>query len=126
MVTGETRAAAMAAKDDIAYRYLDKTVVKGRTRPVEMYEVMGFIADLSAEAAGCVEIYSGGIEKYLARDWDGAAAAFERSSRLEPFRPGVHPGVHDNPSLVMIARCAEMKEDPPGDGWDGRYVMKTK
>lgn len=126
MVTGETRTAAMAAKDDIAFRYLDKTVVKGRTQPVEMYEVMGFTADLSAESAGCIEIYSTGIERYLARDWDGAASAFSRSASLEPFRPGLQPGVHENPSLVMIGRCAEMKAAPPGDDWDGRHVMKTK
>jgi adenylate cyclase len=126
MVTGETRAASMGAKDDIAFRYLDKTVVKGRTQPVEMYEVLGFVSELSSEACGCIEIYSAGIEKYLARDWDGAAAAFESSSRLERFQPGVHPGVHDNPSLIMIGRCAEMKADPPGEDWDGRYVMKTK
>ncbi len=126
MVTGETRAASMGAKDDIAFRYLDKTVVKGRTQPVEMYEVLGFVSELSSEACGCIEIYSAGIEKYLARDWDGAAAAFESSSRLERFQPGVHPGVHDNPSLIMIGRCAEMKADPPAEDWDGRYVMKTK
>lgn len=126
MVTGETRTAAMAAKDDIAFRYLDKTVVKGRTQPVEIYEVMGFTADLSAESAGCIEIYSTGIERYLARDWDGAASAFSRSASLEPFRPGLQPGVHENPSLVMIGRCAEMKTAPPGDDWDGRHVMKTK
>jgi adenylate cyclase len=101
-------------------------VVKGRTQPVEMYEVMGFTADLSAESAGCIEIYSTGIERYLARDWDGAASAFSRSASLEPFRPGLQPGVHENPSLVMIGRCAEMKAAPPGDDWDGRHVMKTK
>jgi adenylate cyclase len=126
MVSGETRAAARKEKDDIAFRYLDKIVVKGRTQPVEMYEVMGFTVDLTPEAVGCIEIYSAGIEKYLARDWDGAVSAFEKSSRLEPFQPGFLPGVHDNPSLVMIARCAEMKADPPSADWDGRYVMKSK
>jgi adenylate cyclase len=126
MVSGETRLASRNEKDDIAFRYLDKIVVKGRSQPVEMYEVMGFISDLTPEAAGCIEVYSSGIEKYLGRDWDGAVAAFEKSSRLEPFQPGFLPGVHDNPSLVMISRCAEMKVDPPAEDWDGRYVMKSK
>lgn len=126
MVTGETRSAAMAAKDDIAYRYLDRIVVKGRTQPVEIFEVMGFASELPSETEGCVEAYSAGIGKYLARDWDGAAAAFEASSRLERFRPGIDPGIHDNPSLIMIGRCAEMKANPPGEDWDGRYVMTSK
>ena len=126
MVSGETRLAAQREKDDIAFRYLDKIVVKGRTQPVEMFEVMGFAADLTPEAVGCIEIYSAGIEKYLARDWDGAVAVFEKSSRLEPFHPGFLPGVHDNPSLVMIARCAEMKGAFLEEDWDGRYLMKSK
>jgi len=126
MVTGETRTAARSVKDDLVYRYLDRTVVKGRSQPVEMYEVLGFADELPTETAQCIEVYSEGIEKYLARDWEGAVAAFERSSRIEPFRPGRIPGVHDNPSLVMIGRCNEMKARPPGEDWDGRYVMKTK
>lgn len=126
MVSGDTRLGAMAEKDDIAFRYLDKIVVKGRTRPVEMYEVMGFTSELTHEAVGCIEIYLKGIEKYLARDWDGAVAAFGKSAKLEPFQPGFLPGVQDNPSLVMIGRCAEMKADPPAEDWDGRYIMKSK
>lgn len=126
MITGETRLAAVAEKDDIAFRYLDKIVVKGRTQPVEMHEVMGFTADLSPEGAGCVEIYTSGISKYLGRDWDGAIAAFEKSSALEPYRPGETPGVYTNPSMVMIERCEVMKLSPPDEDWDGRFVMETK
>jgi len=126
MITGETRLAAVAEKDDIAFRYLDKIVVKGRTQPVEMHEVMGFIADLSPEEAACIEIYTSGISKYLGRDWDGAKGAFEKSAELEPFRPGKIPGVYSNPSLVMIERCAALKLQPPEDDWDGRFVMESK
>jgi adenylate cyclase len=119
MVTGETLAAAAAAKDDIAFRYLDKIVVKGRTRPVEIHEVLGFRDELSGATKDCVEIYLGGIEKYLAREWDVARAAFLRSAALEL-------GAAENPSLVMAERCLRMKEIPPGDDWDGRYVMTSK
>jgi adenylate cyclase len=126
MVTGETRRAAMKTKNDIAFRFLDKTVVKGRTRPVEMYEVLGFTADLPAGVGACIETYADGVAKYLARDWDGAGLAFEKAAALEPFQPGRDPGVHTNPSLVMVARCAELKADPPGEDWDGAHVMETK
>lgn len=126
MITGDTRSAAVATKDDIVFRFLDKIVVKGRTQPVEMYEVIGYQADLPGETGGCIENYTVGVAKYLARDWDGALAAFEKASELEPCQPGKTPGVHTNPSLVMIARCAEFKADPPAEDWDGRYVMETK
>ncbi|MCB1205225.1 MAG: adenylate/guanylate cyclase domain-containing protein [Verrucomicrobiae bacterium] len=126
MVTGETRSGAREEKDDIAFRYLDKIVVKGRSRPAEIYEVIGFTSDLSSRVADCIALYGGGIEKYLARDWDGARSAFEKSAQLEPFQPGSLPGVETNPSMVMIGRCRVMKEQPPGEDWDGRYVMTSK
>lgn len=53
-----------------------------------MHEVMGFPADLTPEASGCIEVYTSGIIKYLGRDGDGAIAAFETSAELEPFQPG--------------------------------------
>lgn len=126
MVTGETRIAAEAERTDIAFRYLDRIVVKGRTRPVEVFEVMGFVSELHPESVGCIETYMSGVAKYLARDWDGAKKVFEESSVLEPFQPATTPGVHSNPSLVMIERCGEMKENPPEEDWDGRYIMETK
>lgn len=126
MVTGETRAGSMQAKDDIAFRYLDKIVVKGRSRPAEIFEVIGFTSELSPRTADCISLYGGGIEKYLARDWDGARSVFEKSAGLETFLPGSLPGVETNPSLVMIGRCRTMKEHPPGEDWDGRYVMTSK
>ena len=38
----------------------------------------------------------------------------------------ITPGVKDNPSMILIDRCKVMKENPPGDDWDGVYVMTTK
>lgn len=126
MITGETRRAAQRAGGDIAFRYLDKIVVKGRTQPVEMHEVLGYVSELSPEASGCIESYLAGVGKYLARDWDGARRAFESAAGLEPFQPGRDTGVATNPSLVMIERCGALKASPPGEEWDGRYVMETK
>ncbi|MCB1076218.1 MAG: adenylate/guanylate cyclase domain-containing protein [Verrucomicrobiae bacterium] len=126
MVTGETRRASLRTKSDIAFRYLDKIVVKGRTQPVEMYEVIDFVSSLTPEVTGCIETYEEGIRRYLARDWDGAKHQFEASAKLESYQPGKRPGVYTNPSLVMIERCLELKADPPPDDWDGVHVMESK
>lgn len=126
MITGETRRLSMKAKDDIAFRYLDKTVVKGRTLPVAMYEVVGFTADLPPRAVDCLERFARAMERYLAQDWPGAIKGFESAAEVEPYRPGLFPGVETNPSLIMIQRCHHMWANPPGDDWDGVYVMKTK
>jgi adenylate cyclase len=126
MITEETKIAAEKLKDDIAYRYLDKIVVKGRSQPVSMYEPTGFMADLSQETQDCLDCFSQGIDKYLLQDWDGALKMFETAKDLEPNKPGVTPGVKDNPSMILIDRCQVMKENPPGEDWDGVYVMTSK
>ena len=126
MVTEETKTAAVATRDDIAYRYLDKIVVKGRTQPVSMHEPVGLKNDLSQETQDCLDCFGQGIEKYLAQDWGAALEAFEKAKGLEPNQPGVTPGVKDNPSMVLIDRCRLMRDNPPGIDWDGVFVMTSK
>ena len=126
MITEETRDAAMPTKDDIAYRYLDKIVVKGRSQPVSMYEPTGFKNDLTQETQDCLDCFQQGIDKYLLQDWKGALKMFEKAKGFEPNKPGISPGVKDNPSMILIDRCQVMKDNPPGDDWDGVYVMTSK
>ena len=52
--------------------------------------------------------------------------AFEKAKELESNQPGVTPGVKDNPSMILIERCRVMRENPPGDDWDGVYLMTSK
>jgi len=126
MITEETKLASVQTKDDIAFRYLDRIVVKGRSQPVAMYEPTGFMDELSQETQDCLDCFSQGIEKYLAQDWDTALQMFEKAKGMEPNKPGITPGVKDNPSMILIDRCQVMKENPPGEDWDGVYVMTTK
>ncbi len=126
MITEETKLASEKTKDDIAFRYLDKIVVKGRSQPVAMYEPTGFMSDLGQETQDCLDCFKQGIDKYLLQDWDGALKMFEKAKGLEPNKPDITPGVKDNPSMILIDRCKVMKENPPGDDWDGVYVMTSK
>ena len=119
MITSETKALSQSFKDDITFRFLDRIVVKGRSQPVEMYELVGFDTEVSDEVRECLSLHKRGIELYLAQDWDGAKALFERSAKRE-----IHQD--SNPSLIMIKRCDALKNEPPPTNWDGVYVMKTK
>jgi class 3 adenylate cyclase len=126
MVTEETKLASEQTRDDIAFRYLDKIVVKGRSQPVAMFEPTGFMSELSQETQDCLDCFQQGIDKYLLQDWNGALSLFEKAKEMEPNKPGITPGVKDNPSMILIDRCKVMKENPPADDWDGVYVMTTK
>jgi adenylate cyclase len=119
MVTNETRSLARAVKDDLHFRYLDRLIVKGRTQPVQMYELVEAEANLTPEMKECLERYEHGIQLYLGRKWDAARSEFVEASKLERFPK-------ENPSIVMSRRCLTFKADPPGDEWQGEYVMSTK
>lgn len=101
----------------ISTRFLDFLAVKGKDRPVEVFEVRGYRRDenelwLQAEAA-----YKDGISLYLARNWEKAIAAFSAVLQLLP---------EDGPAQVYIDRCEEFKQYPPPENWDGRYILKSK
>lgn len=126
MITGETKCAAEAAGNQCVFRYLDKIIVKGRSIPAEMYELVCLREDLDEETERCLEIFHQGIERYLQQDFEGAIEYFERSVELEPNRPAKNPEAPTTPSDVLLARCLYYLEEPPSKNWDGVFVMKTK
>ena len=119
MVTNETRTLARAVKDDLRFRYLDRLIVKGRTQPVEMFELVDFESRLPPAVRQGLERYDKGIQLYLKRNWDAARAEFLEAAKLER-------SLKENPSIVMSRRCLTFKADPPADDWQGEYVMSTK
>ncbi len=125
MVTEDTKREAQASGDDCIFRYLDKTVVVGRTQPVNLYEIVGLRSVLGRDALECVEIFEAASTRYLNQEWNQAIKGFRESSKLEPYQPRT-PGIKTNPSLLMIDRCQAMATDPPGNDWDGVFVMKSK
>lgn len=127
MVTESTKTeCAKHGGDRFVFRHLDRIVVKGRTQPVAVYEIVGFREHVNAQTLDCLSIYAQGIERYLAQDWAGALARFEQSAALEPNQPHHTLGILSNPSLVLLARCRHLRGHPPGPGWDGVYVMTEK
>ena len=118
MITEATKTEAENFGDDCVFRYLDKIVVKGRTQPVKMYEIADLRSDADQQLFDCIGLYEQGMEEYLVQNWDKAINLFNNSLELE-----VH---ENNPSKMLIDRSKELKKNPPGDLWDGVFVMKSK
>ncbi|MFI5336154.1 MAG: CHASE2 domain-containing protein [Opitutales bacterium] len=127
MVTDSTRAECEKhGGDRIVFRFLDRIVVKGRSLPVGVHEIVGLRAELAAPVQECLGVHAQAIERYLAQDWDEAMRLFQQSARLEANQPNKALGLESNPSLVMLDRCQYWKEHPPGPGWNGAFTMKDK
>lgn len=127
MVANSTRLACEEhGGDRIVFRPLGRIVVKGRSQPVPIHEIVGFRDKLSDETFACLARFEEGMTHYYDRNWDAAARAFEDSAKLEPLRPGEAPGVKNNPSLVYQQIIRDSVKSPPPDDWDGVYIMTEK
>lgn len=118
MITEATKIEAENYGDDCVFRYLDKIVVKGRTQPVKMFEIADLRSDASQQLFDCIGFYEQGMEEYLAQNWDKAIQLFNQSLKLEKDEI--------NPSKMLLDRSKKLKSDPPGEMWDGIFVMKSK
>ncbi len=126
MVTGATKSSCEKHGDRVVFRALGRIQVMGRQQAVPIYEIVGLRDLVSASAVECIGIFEQGLARYYERDWDGAAALFQRSSELEPNQPGRTPGVKTNPSREYLRIVAGCKAEPPAPDWDGRFVMTEK
>lgn len=127
MCTGATREACERhGGDRIVFRPLGRIVVKGRSLPVPIHEVVGLSEHVTDRTRECIALFCQGLDRYHGQDWGGAGDFFRRSAELEPNQPGKTPGVSSNPSLVFQGIVAHYLAEPPARGWDGVYVMKEK
>ena len=109
------------------FRELDRIVVKGRTEPVAIFEIVALSPVYLSEASlECLELFAQGRALYLRQEWAEAQRRFEAAMANEPLKPGRDAGVESNPSIIMAERCVKMAAHPPGADWDGVYRMTTK
>ncbi|MCC6807897.1 MAG: adenylate/guanylate cyclase domain-containing protein [Deltaproteobacteria bacterium] len=104
------------AKADVYVRLLDSVRVKGKHEPVRIFELRGLGRPQGLEEQFIIT-FEKGIALYKAQKWDEAIKTFNHCLEMNQT---------DYCSKKYIDRCESMKEDPPGDGWDGVYTMKTK
>ncbi len=100
------------AKTTFAFRRIDRVAVKGRTKGVDVYELLG---ETEACTAGLAETrtYEQALAAYFARDFAGALALL-RARRA------------DGPSDALAERCRRYLLLPPPPDWDGTYVASEK
>jgi len=105
------------AKHVVSARFLDFLAVKGKKEPVKVFEL---VSEKGKEPTGwfeLIELYDRAIQLHLDRHWDEAIATFKEILARWP---------DDGPSATYIHRCQEYKDNPPPEGWDGRYILTHK
>jgi adenylate cyclase len=110
----------------VVFRALGRIIVKGRSTPLPIFEIAALREHATDALRECIVIFEQGLQKYYARDWDGALELFHRAEKLEPNGVGRAPGTSNNPSLVYIGITEGYREEPPPPDWDGVFEMKEK
>ncbi len=107
-----------AVKATYRTRQVDYVIVKGKTEPVGVYEVLDFHDDSTypnlVEALGQ---FNDGYRMWNEGKWDQAIKLFQAVKKINP---------NDVAAQLYIDRCNHMKKNPPKGKWDGVWVMKTK
>lgn len=101
-------------KDSFAFRELDLVRVKGKERPIVMYELIG----RSGEEPGnySPSAFPDALALYRGRRFKEAKEAFE----------AILKKTTDGPSLLYVKRCAEYIAAPPPLSWDGVFEAGGK
>ena len=99
-------------------RNIDQVVVKGKTEPIGVYEVLDHhTEDSFPNLMDVVSYFNDGMRNYRTTKFSNAIAQFEKALSL-------HPG--DKLSSIYIERCRHLIENPPVDSWNGVWVMTQK
>jgi len=105
------------AVPEFEYREIDVVRVKGKDRPVAIYEPIAPVDEIDRQRRNDLKRYHVALAHYRKRDWDAAEREFFSLSREYP----------DDPLCPMyLDRIMYFREHPPGAEWDGVFTHKVK
>jgi len=102
--------------DRVHLRELDRLMVYGREGGLAIYELLD-VAEHSAKPPSWVALYESGLAAYRARDFAGAMISFQQL---------LDARASDRPARIMLERCRQFLNSPPGKDWEATNAMKMK
>ena len=112
-----SESSALQLSETIVLRELDEVRVKGKRKPVKIYDVIGERDKIPKQLETACEIFMQGIGHYKERAWELATQKFQQVYDELP---------DDTPSRVYVERCRIYRQAPPPESWDGVFEMTTK
>jgi adenylate cyclase len=107
---------AVLVKDAFVLRKVDLLKVKGKNKPMAVYELVAEGA-VDAKTAELIRRYDAAFAMYQGRRFEQAYDEFLEMAQAYP---------KDGPTATMLARSLRLRRRPPPDDWDGVWVAKDK
>lgn len=105
-------------KDLVIARELDFIRVKGKTKPVRVFELLARRdRGIDQEYAAVFSHFARGLEHYRLQNWKRAIYEFRRVLELKK---------EDGPALEFLRRCEVFMQSPRPANWDGVFEMRGK
>lgn len=103
-------------KDKFETRSLDVVRVKGKKKPIFIFELICEKDKLSKKQSDFIKLYEDGLKLYFEKKWKKAIKSFQAALKI----------MDDFASNEFIRRCQEFSNNPPPNDWDGVWEIKTK
>lgn len=98
-------------------RHVDRLQVKGKTEPVKVYEPLCRKEKATPELLANLDLWHKALDCYFTQQWDEAEKGLKELIAREP---------ECKLYKIYLERVEHMREQPPGEGWDGAYIAKEK
>jgi class 3 adenylate cyclase len=104
--------------DEFDFRYLGRVQLKGKTRPIDLYEcINGDQGDLKVHKLTNLETFDQAMDLYFNKEFAMAAVTFQQIVKLNP---------EDRPAKLFLNRSARLITQELEDNWKGVETMNTK
>ncbi len=105
------------AVPEYEYRELDRVRVKGKDKPVTIYEPLGLLENIDKSERKLLKQFHIAIKQYRAQNWDAAERDIFGLSQLDPERKIYK---------IYLDRIMHFRENPPTADWDGSFTHTSK
>ncbi len=102
---------------DFTFRELDCVRVKGKDKPVRIYEPLGLTERITPAVLEHLAAYDRALALYRSQHWEAAQAAFDALRAKDPNRKLYQ---------IYMHRILHFANQPPPEDWDGVYTFETK
>ncbi|MGB4497090.1 MAG: adenylate/guanylate cyclase domain-containing protein [Methylococcaceae bacterium] len=105
------------AAPEFAYRELDCVRVKGKNKPITIYEPIAELTEITVQQQTGLDLAHQALICYREQSWDKSIALFQQLGDLNS---------EDKLCKIYLERIAHYRENPPEANWDGVFTHTSK
>jgi len=111
-----SNATGQALDQEFILRELDLVRVRGKKKPVAIYELLG-LAPADSDLAEFLHLFHQGLKLFRERQWDESITLLKKARWLRP---------QDHHCQRYVTLAQQYQVDPPGPDWEGVASMEKK